>query len=50
SEAKKAKRAFRCQFCPKEFLRNEHLQRHERLHTKEKPFRCTACSERFTRR
>ena len=29
--AKKPKRAFRCQFCAKEFLRNEHLQRHERL-------------------
>ena len=24
-------RAFRCQFCAKAFLRNEHLQRHERL-------------------
>ncbi|KAF9886539.1 hypothetical protein FE257_011310 [Aspergillus nanangensis] len=43
------KRIFRCQFCAKHFQRNEHLQRHERLHTKEKPFRCIACSDAFTR-
>lgn len=29
--SKSRKRVFRCQFCAKEFLRNEHLQRHERL-------------------
>ncbi|PYI11013.1 hypothetical protein BO78DRAFT_426072 [Aspergillus sclerotiicarbonarius CBS 121057] len=49
SKANKNKRAFRCQFRSKDFLRNEHLQRHERLHTKEKPFRCTVCSQGFTR-
>ncbi|CAG8314862.1 unnamed protein product [Penicillium salamii] len=47
---KSRKRVFRCQFCAKEFLRNEHLQRHERLHTKEKPFSCSTCSQTFTRR
>ncbi|KAE8420048.1 hypothetical protein BDV36DRAFT_293697 [Aspergillus pseudocaelatus] len=45
----KKNRLFRCQFCAREFQRNEHLQRHERLHTKEKPFGCTACPETFTR-
>ncbi|CAG8154277.1 unnamed protein product [Penicillium salamii] len=48
--SKSRKRVFRCQFCAKEFLRNEHLQRHERLHTKEKPFSCSTCSQTFTRR
>ncbi|CAI7593251.1 unnamed protein product [Penicillium pancosmium] len=43
-------RAFRCPFCAKEFRRKEHLQRHERLHTKEKPFQCTLCSAGFARR
>ncbi|KAM3081659.1 hypothetical protein ACMFMG_005110 [Clarireedia jacksonii] len=47
---KKEKRAFPCQYCAKKFLRNEHLQRHERLHTKENPFSCTVCSAAFTRR
>lgn len=31
------KRVFPCQFCAKEFLRNEHLQRHERLRMANKP-------------
>ncbi|KAB8265018.1 hypothetical protein BDV32DRAFT_116937 [Aspergillus pseudonomiae] len=50
SSPSKKNRLFRCQFCAREFQRNEHLQRHERLHTKEKPFGCTACPETFTRR
>ncbi|KAJ5976825.1 hypothetical protein N7501_000167 [Penicillium viridicatum] len=29
-----------CRFCKKEFKRLEHLQRHERIHTREKPFVC----------
>ncbi|KAL3460607.1 hypothetical protein BJX64DRAFT_178604 [Aspergillus heterothallicus] len=45
----KEERPFHCQFCTKGFLRNEHLQRHERLHTKEKPFCCTDCSQAFSR-
>ncbi|KAE8135962.1 hypothetical protein BDV38DRAFT_250800 [Aspergillus pseudotamarii] len=50
SSPSKKNRLFRCQFCAREFQRNEHLQRHERLHTKEKPFGCTVCPETFTRR
>jgi len=33
----KKKRAFRCQFCARESLRNEHLQRHERLRMATRP-------------
>ncbi|KAJ5528279.1 hypothetical protein N7513_012438 [Penicillium frequentans] len=37
-----------CRFCKKQFKRLEHLQRHERIHTQEKPFVCH-CGSSFTR-
>ncbi|KAI9152082.1 Regulatory protein ADR1 [Paramyrothecium foliicola] len=37
-----------CEFCNKEFKRQEHLDRHLRTHTKERPFAC-ACGRMFTR-
>ncbi|KAF2453168.1 hypothetical protein BDY21DRAFT_388223 [Lineolata rhizophorae] len=49
SAGKKRKR-FQCQHCQRLFARLEHLQRHERTHTLEKPFCCTLCDHRFTRR
>jgi hypothetical protein len=45
-----AVRAHRCNRCDRYFARLEHLQRHERSHTKEKPFRCLKCTQAFTRK
>lgn len=41
-----------CKFCDKRFRRVEHVQRHERTHTKEKPFSCgwARCGKTFGRR
>ncbi|ORY62665.1 uncharacterized protein BCR38DRAFT_346884 [Pseudomassariella vexata] len=41
-----------CKYCSKRFRRVEHVQRHERTHTKEKPFTCnwTHCGKSFGRR
>ncbi|KAL3469556.1 fungal-specific transcription factor domain-containing protein [Aspergillus californicus] len=37
-----------CGYCHRQFKRMEHLQRHERIHTKERPFHCD-CGQRFSR-
>ncbi|KAJ5773894.1 hypothetical protein N7457_008790 [Penicillium paradoxum] len=41
---------YQCQRCSRAFARLEHLQRHDRSHTKEKPFVCTQCPKAFTRK
>ncbi|CAG7973379.1 unnamed protein product [Penicillium salamii] len=41
---------YQCQRCPRAFARLEHLQRHDRSHTKEKPFVCVQCPKAFTRK
>ncbi|KAE9376327.1 hypothetical protein N431DRAFT_501240 [Stipitochalara longipes BDJ] len=38
-----------CSYCSREFNRAEHLQRHVRSHTKEKPFRCGSCGKGYAR-
>ncbi|KAK2757301.1 hypothetical protein FQN54_004815 [Arachnomyces sp. PD_36] len=38
-----------CRSCSRSFARLEHLKRHERSHTKEKPFECPRCSSCFSR-
>ncbi|OJI96598.1 hypothetical protein ASPVEDRAFT_78364 [Aspergillus versicolor CBS 583.65] len=47
---KKATRDYSCPRCSRIFARLEHLQRHERSHTKEKPFGCDKCAKSFTRK
>ncbi|CAG8948506.1 unnamed protein product [Penicillium salamii] len=42
-------RHFQCSYCQKSFRRLEHLQRHTRRHTNEKPFACR-CGALFSRR
>ncbi|KAM0786065.1 hypothetical protein ACM66B_006876 [Microbotryomycetes sp. NB124-2] len=44
-------RSWSCSFegCTKKFKRLEHLVRHGRSHTQEKPFSCDVCSRAFTR-
>ncbi|KAH8812108.1 hypothetical protein F5884DRAFT_898432 [Xylogone sp. PMI_703] len=38
-----------CQFCQRSFSRLEHLQRHLRIHTNDKPFSCCICLKSFGR-
>jgi Zinc finger, C2H2 type len=40
----------KCSICDTSFRRPEHLKRHLRSHTKEKPFECVQCNRRFSRR
>ncbi|KAM4604431.1 uncharacterized protein ACJ7VT_018951 [Polymixia lowei] len=41
---------FRCEVCGKAFAKFPSLQRHQRVHTGEKPFGCRHCSKRFSHR
>lgn len=43
-------RLFVCLVCTRAFARQEHLKRHERAHTREKPFDCGVCFRKFLRR
>lgn len=39
----------KCSICQSTFRRPEHLKRHLRSHTKEKPFECARCGRHFSR-
>ncbi|KIW85457.1 hypothetical protein Z517_00847 [Fonsecaea pedrosoi CBS 271.37] len=43
-------RRLHCSACPRTFVRPDHLQRHERTHTNQKPFSCPECHRAFARR
>lgn len=40
----------KCDICDKVFTRLEHLRRHKRAHSAEKPFACIECKKQFARR
>ncbi|KAK5778580.1 hypothetical protein RI543_004248 [Arxiozyma heterogenica] len=44
------RRLFVCNVCIRAFSRQEHLTRHERSHTNERPYECGMCDRNFTRR
>ncbi|KAH7341212.1 hypothetical protein BKA66DRAFT_479189 [Pyrenochaeta sp. MPI-SDFR-AT-0127] len=39
----------KCRYCDRKFTKEEHLRRHERSHTGEKPFKCPKCYKRYGR-
>ncbi|CAG7923662.1 unnamed protein product [Penicillium olsonii] len=39
----------KCSVCSRIFKKTEHYKRHERSHTKERPYECNVCHKRFSR-
>lgn len=40
----------KCLYCDRRFVKAEHLRRHQRSHTGEKPFQCKHCLKEYARR
>ncbi|EHA21369.1 hypothetical protein ASPNIDRAFT_191126, partial [Aspergillus niger ATCC 1015] len=38
-----------CPWCSQSFTKEDHLSRHIRTHTKERPFACSVCGKPFSR-
>lgn len=49
-ERPKKIKQYHCCYCNRAFSRSEHRSRHERSHTKERPFHCEKCPSTFVRR
>ena len=43
-----SEKRFKCHICSKTFTRQNHLVKHERIHTGEKPFECDICGTKFS--
>ena len=44
------KRNYVCEDCGKDFTTHDHLQRHRRIHTGERPFSCDVCGRAFSQK
>ena len=49
SSTRARSKTFPCRVCGRNFTKREHLARHVRSHTKEKPFECPDCGSRYGR-